>query len=419
MTRALVVTLVVYSALFLNFFLVATFDNLGPRLSESHSISYQNLSLIISIKSFVNMICGPAFALLSSKLPASLLFSIGGFSLCGSMTGLAFSNTLTGFLISRALHGVGTSGLMVGGMSILMRCVRKKERGRYTSIAYSAAGHAPLLAPVLSGLMYDFLGQTWMFLIISILTFSVTGAAYLILNREVKSPVLSESESQIATIEASEMWPCVRRIFKNPMTTVALTGILSHGFSFGCCESVLPVYLTDWDSNSLSVLTTSLIYSVGPLTFTVVAPIAGYMVDRVGHYKVLLTGITLYAVLFPLFQLFVDSLVGLGACIALSFGICAVCEVSVFPFIADIAEKTDIAHADTIAFATNEMAIQCGFAVGNVVGRQLVDWKGMVVFGWFIAGWDLLALTLCLVVIIFLRRKEKESPRKEDEIITN
>jgi predicted MFS family arabinose efflux permease len=143
------------------------------------------------------------------------------------------------------------------------------------------------------------------------------------------------------------------------------------------------------------------------------------MVDRVGHYKVLLTGITLYAVLFPLFQLFVDSLVGLGACIALSFGICAVCEVSVFPFIADIAEKTDIAHADTIAFATNEMAIQCGFAVGNVVGRQLVDWKGMVVFGWFIAGWDLLALTLCLVVIIFLRRKEKESPRKDDEIITN
>ena len=410
MNRAAIVTVAVYSSLFLNFFLVASFDNLGPRISESHGISLQDLSLIISIKSFLNMLCGPAFAVLSSRLSASLLFSIGGFCLCGAASGIAFSTNVWSFMVSRALHGFGTSGLMVGGMTILMRCVGKTERGKYTSIAYSSAGHAPLVAPVLSGLMYDLLGQTWTFLIIGIVTFFVTSASFVVLRRELKIPVLNESESQMSTIESSQIWTCVKRIFANPISIVAVAGIWSEGFSFGSCETVLPAALTDWDKNSLPVLTTSLIYSVGPLTFTIVAPIAGYLVDRVGHYKVLLAGLSFYVVIFPFFQLLANSIFGIGACISLAFGICAVCEVSIYPFIADIAESTEIPHADTIAYATNEMLIQCGYAVGNVVGRQLVDWRGMPAFGWLIAGWDLLAVSICFVVLNFLQRKEKLSP---------
>ena len=190
MSRAAIVTTIVYASLFLNFFLVASFDCLSPRLADDHAITYQQLSVIVSIKSFVNMICGPLFALVSAKLPVYLLFSIGGFCVAGSMTGVAFSVSETGFLISRGLHGIGTSGLMVGGMSILMRCVRKKERGRYSSIAYSSAGHAPLVAPILSGLMYDKLGQTWTFLIIAMLTYAVTAVSFLALAKVTRVPRL-------------------------------------------------------------------------------------------------------------------------------------------------------------------------------------------------------------------------------------
>lgn len=420
MHRATIVTIALYSSLFMNFFLVASFDNLGPRLAELHEISFDDLSYIVSMKSFMNMVCGPAFALLSSKLPASLLFTIGGFCLCSAMLTLAFSSSFAEFIIGRMLHGFGTSGLMVGGMSILMRCVKKKERGRYTSIAYSSAGHAPLIAPVISGLMFDKLGQTWTFLIMAILTFSLTSTAYIVLKRVLRVPALDSLDSQIETIEPSQILSCVKRIFSNPMTVVAVLGIFSQGFSFGCTETVLPVALTEWDDNSLPVLTTSLIYSIGPLTFTIVAPIVGYLVDRIGHYKVLLTGISLYAILYPIFQFLTDSIFGLGACIAISFGICAVCEVSIYPFVAEIGESSEIPHADTVAYATNEMLIQGGYAVGNVVGRRLVDWNGMTAFGWFISGWDILAVFIsCVVLISTRRRKEKLSPRADDEIVTN
>ena len=189
MSRAAVVTAIVYSSLFFNFFLVASFDNLGPRLAEAHGMTYKQLSVIMSIKSFVNMLCGPIFALVSSKLPASLLFSIGGFCIAGAMTSLAFATREPGYIISRTLQGIGTSGLMVGGMSVLMRCVDKTERGRYSSIAYSSAGHATLVAPVLSGLMYDKLGQMWTFLIIAIATFAVTAISYIALYRVMRGPI--------------------------------------------------------------------------------------------------------------------------------------------------------------------------------------------------------------------------------------
>lgn len=405
MNNVVTVTAIIYASLFLNFFLVASFDNLSVRLAASHDISLQELSIILSVKSFVNMLFGPMFALMSSKLPAALLFTIGSFCVAAAMTGIAFSVSPAGFLISRALHGVGTSGLMVGGMSVLMRSVPKNQRGRYSSIAYSSAGHAPLVAPILSGLMYDSMGQTWSFLIPAIITFTVSSVSYILLARIMSVPRIQSSDSQLQTIEKRLIWPCVKSMFSSPLTYVALIGVFSDGFSFGSCESVLPALLIEWDGGALSVLTTSLIYSVGPLAFTIMAPISGYLVDKKGHQKVLLLGLLLYVGLMPLFHIFDDSLVGIGGCLAIAFGVAAICEVAIYPFIAEVAEATKIPHADTIAYALNELFIQGGYAIGNVTGRLLIDWGGTLAMGVFIASWDAIAVAASLSVVWYIRRK--------------
>ena len=406
------VTAIVYSALFLNFFLVASFDNLGPRLAKSHAISVQELSIIISLKSFVNMLCGPLLAILSSKFPAAFLFSTGGFCLTASMTAVALSTDTTGFMIARALHGIGTSGLMVGGMAVLMRCVPKKHRGRYSSIAYSAAGHAPLVSPVLSGLMYDKLGQMWTFLIPAMAAFLASAVSFVTLRRVLAVPRLDSSESSISTIEKSMIWTCVKRMFSHPMTYVAIAGIFSDGLSFGSCESTLPVILAEWDDSSLSVLTSSLIYSVGPLTFTIIAPIAGFLVDKLTPSRVVLIGLSLFTILFPFFQFFERSLVGVGASLAIAFGSAAFCEVAIFSFVAEIAESTQIRHADTIAYALNELIIQAGYAIGNIVGRELVDWNGFLAMGCFIAGWDGLAVIASVAILASFKKQQRKLEKK-------
>ena len=418
MDIALEVAIIVYVALFFNFFLVASFDNLGPRLAASHGISLETLSVIQSVKSFVNMAMGPVFALSSSKLPATLLFSLGSFSLVGAYTGIAFATSEAGFFAGRILHGIGTSGLMIGGMSVLMRCVPKKKRGKYTSIAYSAAGHSPLIAPILSGVMYDNLGQVWSFLIPAIATFICAAVSYILLMRAVSVPKqIESSESRIQSMRKSDMWPCVKKIFSNPFSFIVLVGIMSDGFSFGTCESTLPAIITDWDNGSLSVMMTSLIYSVGPLTFTICAPIAGWFVDKIGHYKVMIFGLSMFVIFFPLFQLFDDTLAGVGACLALAFGIASVVEVSVYPCIAAIVESTHIPHADVIGYALGDMFIQAGSAVGNLAGRRLYDWGGMLAMGVFVAGWNALVVLISLLILRRARHdiSEKVHETNEDE----
>lgn len=404
----LTVTLIIYTSLFLNFFMVASFDSLGPRLAESHEISMEDLSIIISVKSFINMAMGPTMALLSPQLNAALLFTIGGLSVGGSYIAMGFSKSMSGFLIARGLHGIGTSGLMVGGMSVLMRCVPKKSRGKYTSIAYSAAGHAPLVAPLLSGVMYDKLGQLWTYLIPGILTLGVSVVSFIVLGRLASKPVRdSNGEISATTIARKDMWPCFMHILRNPWTFIALGGIFCDGFSFGCCESTLPQILTDWEGG-LPVLTTSLIYSAGPLTFTIMAPIAGHFVDKVGHYKVLLFGLALYVVAFPFFDLLASSLVGLGGCICIAFMGASIMEVSIYPLIASITESTGFAHSETIGYALNELSIQGGFAIGNLSGRQLVNWSGLLAMGAFVSGIDAIVVGVSVAIVIVLSRRGKK-----------
>ena len=407
MNTAWTVVGVVYASLFLNFFLVASFDSLGPRLTESHGLTHSQLSIIISIKSMLNMAMGPALALMSWRIPLLWMFSVCSVSIALAYAGIAISSTMTGFLISRALHGIGTSGLMVGGMSVLMKCVVRNVRGKYSSIAYSAAGHAPLVAPVLSGLMYAKLGQFWSFMIPAIVTLFVTIVSFCLLKRALAVPILHSAQSQVCstnTIRKADMWPCVQRIFRNPISFIALAGIFCQGVSFGSCESTLPQILTDWTNpvtgEGLSVLTTSLLYSVGPLTFTLFAPLVGFLVDRFAHYKVLLFGLCMYAILFPWFQLLDNTLPGLTACIGIAFGITVFAEVSIYPLIAEIVEATNIPHADGIGYALNEMFIQGGYAVGNIIGRLLVDWNGTLAMGCFVSGLDTIVVLISIAILI-------------------
>ena len=208
--------------------------------------------------------------------------------------------------------------------------------------------------------------------------------------------------------------PCLKSMLCSPLTYVAVLGIVSDGFSFGSCETTLPAALVDWDDGGkLPVLKSSLIYSIGPLTFTIVAPLVCLLVDRTAHYKVLLSGLLLYTIFFPFLHLLDDSLVGLGAAISLSFGIAAVCEVAIYPFIADIAELTGITHADTIGYALNELFIQGGYAIGNVGGRALFDAGGFLMMGIFVASWDSVAFLTSVALLLMINRKKAKNLKSQ------
>jgi MFS family permease len=314
-----------------------------------------------------------------------------------------------GFITGRVLHGIGTSGLMIGGMCILMRYVPKKFRGRYTSIAYSAAGHAPLVSPLLSALMLKYLGQIWTYLIPGCLSFFAACGSFVYLAKLQGKAMIQSTESKIESINSNDIVPCIKKIFSSPISYIAIMGIIADGISFGTCESTLPAILFEWKGGDLDPVIASLIYSVGPLMFTLLAPLAGYFVDRFGHTIVLLCGLVLMIIFYPLFSVMDHTLAGIGACIGLAYGIASIAEVAVFPFIAHIVEQTGIANADVIGFALADTFIQAGYAVGNIVGRRLFDWNGLLAMGVFDSSICGLAVLTSLLIMYSNRGHPKSS----------
>ena len=149
--------------------------------------------------------------------------------------------------------------------------------------------------------------------------------------------------------------------------------------------------------------------------FTISAPIAGHFVDKIGHYKVLLFALTMYTITFPFFHILDNSLTGLGACIGIAFAIAAIAEVSIYPLIASIVETTGIRNGDAIGYALNEMFIQAGYAVGNVSGRKLVDWNGLLAMGVFIASLDGIFVTASVLVLLFFVYKKTAAKKNGSE----
>ncbi len=397
----------VYSALFLNFFLVGSITPLVPRLAKDHGMSDYDRSIILSAKSFAHMAASPIVAYLAMRISTKLIFCFGVFCICGAFTGIAFSTTMTGFVVSRAVQGVGISSIMVAGMSILVLVVPEQKRGKYTSWAYSALGHSTLISPLLSGLMYDRIGQLWTFLIPAIATLFAAISSLVVFRKLSLSVTDTESEPESVNIFQS-----VVAILRYPGAFVGLAGIFSAGMTFGCFESTIPAILAD----QLDVIQANLMWSIGALVFTIAAPVLGILIDKVGAYRVFVSGLFLYAIFYPLMSTIAVNLGGLGAIIAIVVAIEAVLEVSVYPVMAAVVDAQKPLATLTIAYAMNEVFIQGGFAIGDILGVALYLWKGLLGIGAIMGAWDGL-LGICCVVVLHRSKVYVVKPPHTDELI--
>jgi predicted MFS family arabinose efflux permease len=389
------VTFLVYVTLFLNFFFVSSFTPLLPRIVDSHGLSDSDLALILSSKSFAHMTASPIIAIIASRVSIELLFSCGVLGVAGVYTIVSFSETLGPLIVARILHGISVATIMVAGIPLLVRAVPPLKRGKYMSFAYSALGHSSLIGPVLSALMYDKLGQLWTFMIPGI-------ATYLCFVLAMSRLWVFRADEGDAALTPKLTFRTMLRTWLDIILTsrsfISMVGIMSAGITFGTLEATLPRMLSDWDGG-LPVIEANLIWSVGPLVFTLLSPLIGYVIDKLRPLRVFIFGIFLYAVLYPLFYLMAVSLPGLGTVIGIAFGIEAILETSVYPLVAEIVESsTKTPNALPLGYSLNEIFIQAGFATGDLAGVALMDWKGFKYMGIIIGSWDAFLFLICMII---------------------
>ena len=139
------------------------------------------------------------------------------------------------------------------------------------------------------------------------------------------------------------------------------------------------------------------------VTTVVVRPVIGRLVDRLGRRRLMLTGVTLFAVLIAAHLIVTD--LWMLVVVRLLLGIAE----SLF-FVAGFAALADVAPpgrtGEALSFAS--VALYLGIALGPVLGQLLLDWHG------FDAAWIGGTVLALLAVAMVMLVPETGKPAPED-----
>ncbi|KAG6800761.1 synaptic vesicular amine transporter isoform X3 [Apis mellifera caucasica] len=128
------------------------------------------VGIMFASKAFVQLLANPIVGPLTHKIGYSIPMFTGFIIMFISTLIFAFGRSYGILFLARALQGVGSSCSSVSGMGMLAeRYQDDKERGNAMGIALGGLALGVLIGPPFGGVMYEFVGKSAPFLILSAL----------------------------------------------------------------------------------------------------------------------------------------------------------------------------------------------------------------------------------------------------------
>nr|CAI5866987.1 unnamed protein product [Callosobruchus analis] len=144
----------------------------------------------------------------------------------------AFGRSYSVLFIARALQGVGSSCSSVSGMGMLAeRYPDDKERGNAMGIALGGLALGVLIGPPFGGVMYEFVGKSAPFLILSALALG--------------DGVLQLLMLQPSVIRQDSDPPSLRSLVSDPYIIIAAGAITFANMGIAMLEPSLPIWMMD------------------------------------------------------------------------------------------------------------------------------------------------------------------------------
>jgi MFS family permease len=448
---ALIPIAIIYFALFFDFFLLEGFVIANPNLALSHGLEDTALTPVLAVCKFTMMLTCPLVALASTRIAAHHILTIGIGFLALSALLMAFSDSVTMFAISKIAHGIASPSLTLSSMSILTYLAEETTRGQYASYGYTAISHGLLVAPFLTGLMIDELGQMWSFLIIfgivvtnlslSVLHFNDfaclrKGGKLAIVEasdeaegkyEKPKVDPASISESEITSakkditmfqpINRKQFISLLRALMLNPRMITAVTSCFLVGFSIGSNESVLPVILSrEVKKQVITERQSDLIWTAGSVAYMIFATLAGFFADRIAPIKLVYGGMVGFILTFAFMPQVCSSLVGLISHITLTGSLTSFLDVAAYPLIASVVDTAEIPNAYVIGYSIEYCLEQAGYAIGQYSGEPLYQLKNSLdPVAYMVMGVDTFLLLFSIVVMFVYPADRFVVSKKSDE----
>ncbi|PSN43129.1 Synaptic vesicular amine transporter [Blattella germanica] len=190
------------------------------------------VGMMFASKAFVQLLANPIVGPLTHKIGYSIPMFTGFIIMFLSTLIFAFGRSYSVLFLARALQGIGSSCSSVSGMGMLAeRYPDDKERGNAMGIALGGLALGVLIGPPFGGVMYEFVGKSAPFLILSALALGDGLLQLLMLQPGV---VRQESDP-----------PSLKALVMDPYIIIAAGAITFANMGIAMLEPSLPIWMMD------------------------------------------------------------------------------------------------------------------------------------------------------------------------------
>ena len=307
-----------------------------PTMAKELNTSMAGIEWVVT--SYLIVIC--ATILLFGKLGDILgktrifKFGIGVFTIGSLLCGL--SNTLFMLILSRIVQAIGAGAAMATNQGIITETFPPNERGRALGMTGTAVALGTMVGPTLGGLIVSIAPWEYIFLInipigilvyigvIKILPFKkkasdftidVKGSILFMISITLLFTSINFGQSLGFTnmfivmsfiislilfaifirVEKNSDNPMLDiKIFKNRLFSLSIFCGFTSFISIGAVNIILPFYYQD--VLSLSPSSAGLMMTVSPIILAVVAPLSGYLSDKMGSEKISALGLSILSI---------------------------------------------------------------------------------------------------------------------------
>ncbi|KAK3921923.1 Synaptic vesicular amine transporter [Frankliniella fusca] len=347
------------------------------------------VGMMFASKAFVQLLANPFVGPLTHKIGYSIPMFTGFLIMFLSTLIFAFGRSYSVLFLARALQGLGSSCSTVSGMGMLAeRYPDDKERGNAMGIALGGLALGVLIGPPFGGFMFEFVGKSAPFLVLSALALGDGVLQLLLLRPGVVKP---DTEP-----------PTLKSLVSDPYILVAAGAITFANTGIAMLEPSLPIWMMDtmdaerWQQG-VTFLPASISYLIGTNLF-------GPLGHRMGRWLAALLGLVIIGICLMCIPLArsINHLIVPNAGLGFAIGMV---DSSMMP---ELGYLVDIRHSAVYGsvYAIGDVAFCLGFAIGPALSGTLVNTIG---FEWMLFG--IAILSLCYAPLLY---SLKNPPTKEE-----
>ncbi|KAK5650016.1 hypothetical protein RI129_001045 [Pyrocoelia pectoralis] len=369
------------------------FTTLDPEAQRHEDLVGETVAvgIMFASKAFVQLLANPFVGPLTHKIGYTIPMFAGFIIMFLSTLIFAFGRTYSVLFLARALQGIGSSCSTVSGMGMLAeRYPEDKERGNAMGVALGGLALGVLIGPPFGGFMYEFVGKTAPFLVLSLLALGDGLLQLLML--------------QPAVVRQETDAPSLKSLVSDPYIIIAAGAITFANTGIAMLEPSLPIWMMDTMSagrwkQGVTFLPASISYLIGTNLF-------GPLGHRMGRWLAALIGLIIIGICLMCIPLAtnINHLIVPNAGLGFAIGMV---DSSMMP---ELGFLVDIRHSAVYGsvYAIGDVAFCLGFAIGPALSGTLVKTIG---FEWMLFGIAIITFMYAPLLISLRNPPTKEEKK--------